>query len=30
MAITGVSKYNSVYESIYASSKKEAAMKEER
>ena len=29
MAITGVSNYNSVYESTYASSKKEAAKKEE-
>lgn len=29
MAITGVSNYNSVYENIYASSRKEAAKKEE-
>ena len=30
MAITGVSNYNSVYENIYASSRKEAAKKEKR
>ncbi len=29
MAIAGVNSYNSVYENIYASSKKEAAKKEE-
>lgn len=29
MAITGVSNYNSVYENTYASSRKEAAKKEE-
>ena len=29
MAITGVGNYNSVYESIYASSRKEAAKKED-